>query len=562
MIWETLSAARDLGRVHAIASVLVRYGFSDMVNRLGMSGFLEKAGRVLNWKRLERVGTLTPAERLREALEELGPTFVKLGQVLATRIDLLPPDWVTAFEALQDRVPFVPYEQLLPVLTKELGAAPETIFREIDPEPLAAASLAQVHRARLADGTDVVLKIRRPGVAETVEADLRLLERLAEIVASELPELRRYRPREVVRQFARTMRNEIDFSRECRNAERVQRSFGDVEYLVVPQVYWDWTTPQLNVQARIDGIPVRDLQAVTAAGLDRKLIARRGAEVILRMILEDGFFHADPHPGNIFCLPENRLALIDFGMVGRMTEPRRHEVVRLLFALAEQDSRGVVDILLDWTDDHPVDAELLTGDVEEFVDTYHDLTLAQLDLGAMLGDMLRVVREHQIRLPQGLSLLFRALIMVEGIGRRLDPEFSVVDTARPFLRRAVRRRYRPRALARRARHNLTETVDLLIGMPRDLRRLIRSARRGSIRLNLDLSRLDHFGHQLDRAASRITVGMILGSIIIGTAIVMTLADKAKLFGVPLLGVVGFLTAIISGVWILASIRRGSRDRGD
>jgi ubiquinone biosynthesis protein len=324
-------------------------------------------------------------------------------------------------------------------------------------------------------------------------------------------------------------------------------------------VHWDRTTTRLNVQERIEGIPVRDLKAVEAAGLDRKLIARRGAEIILQMILENGFFHADPHPGNIFCLPGNRLALIDFGMVGRMTEPRRTEVVRLLFALAEQDSRGVVDILLDWTDDHPVDAELLTGDVEEFVDTYHDLTLAQLDLGAMLDDMLRVVRDHQIRLPQGLTLLFRALITVEGIGRRLDPEFSVVEMARPFLRRAVRRRYRPSALARRARRNLSESVDILVGMPRDLRRLVRSARRGSIRLNLDLSRLDNFGHQLDRAASRITVGMILGSIIIGTAIVMTLAERARIFGVPLLGVLGFASAIVAGVWILASIRRGSRN---
>jgi len=444
MLWETLSAARDLGRVHAIASVLIRYGFGDLVRRMGMGGVLEKTGRALHWKRLEQVGQMSTAERMCRSLEELGPTFVKLGQVLATRVDILPPDWVTSFEKLQDQMPFLDFETLRPRVEEDLGAAPETIFRELDTQPVAAASLAQVHRARLDDGTTVILKIRRPGVTQKVEADLRLLERLADIAESEVPDWKRYRPREMVRQFARTMRRELDFSQECRHAERIASSFKETPYLVVPRVFWKWTTERLNVQEFVEGIPARDVNRVVQAGLDRKLLAERGAYAVLKMILEDGFFHADPHPGNIFFLPENRVALIDFGMVGRLSETRREEVVRLLVALADRDPHGVVDILLDWTGEGPVDIESMSAEIDEFIDSYHDLPLGQIDLGAVLSDMMRVIREHSVTLPQGLTLLVRALISLDGIGRRLDPEFSAVRIARPFLHRALRNRQRER----------------------------------------------------------------------------------------------------------------------
>ncbi|MBN2489955.1 MAG: ubiquinone biosynthesis protein UbiB [Planctomycetes bacterium] len=557
-MWETLSAARDLGRLHAIASVLVRYGFSDLVRRLGMSRVLEKAGRALRWKRLERMARLTPAQRTCQALEELGPTFVKLGQLLATRVDMLSPEWIEAFETLQDRVPFVPFDTLRPRIEEELGTPPDAVFARLDAEPVAAASLAQVHRAWLADGTPVAVKIRRPGVTQTIAADLRLLERLAEIAETELPEFRRFRPRELMRQFGRAMRKELDFSQECRHAERVARTFREVPYFKVPRVYWQWTTPRLNVQEFVEGIAGRDLARAKQSGLDPKVLAERGARIVLKMIFEDGFFHADPHPGNLFYLPDNRIALIDFGMVGRLTETRRQEVVRLLTALVDRDALGAVDVLADWSGERPVETESLAAEIDEFIDDYHDLALGQIDLGAMLSDMMRVVREHGVALPHGLALLIRALISLDGVGRRLDPEFSVVEAARPFLRRTMRERYRPEAIVRRARHNLAETVDLLIGLPRDVRRLVKAARRGAIQLKLDLGRLDQFGKQLDRAASRLTVGLVTAAIIIGTAIVMTMASGLTLYGIPLLGYLGFLTALLAGAWLLVSIYRSGR----
>ena len=303
MLWKGLTAARDLGRLHDIASILIRYGFGDMVRRVGLGSALEQAGKVLLWTDAEQFARMEPPERVCKALQDLGPTFVKLGQVLSTRIDLFPPEWITEFEKLQDKVPPVPFEMLRSQLEEDLDAPAEETFTHLETQALAAASIAQVHRARLQDGTQVILKLRRPGIRQVVEADLRLLARFAELAEQEVTELRRFQPRELVRQFARSLRRELDFAGECRHAERIAQNLKDNPNIVIPKVYWPWVTERLNVQELVDGIPGRDLMAVDTAGMDRKLLAQRGATAVLQMVMEDGFFHADPHPGNVFYLP-------------------------------------------------------------------------------------------------------------------------------------------------------------------------------------------------------------------------------------------------------------------
>src|SRR5690606_7434961 len=309
---DALASVRDLGRLQEIASVFVRHGFGDLVRRSGMAGVLERAGRLLHWEQAGHKESLKPPQRLRRALQELGPTFVKLGQVLATRVDLLSPEWIAELSLLQNAVPALPWEEVRPQLVEDLGVAPEVAFARVDTVPVAAASLAQAHRAWLHDGTPVILKVRRPGIVDVVEADLRLMVRLAEVVESQLPDLRRYRPVEVVRQFRDSLRRELDFAAECRSAERIAANFADDERVVVPRVHWQWTSERLNVQDFVDGIPAGDLPEVDAAGLDREALARAGAGIVLKMLLEDGLFHADPHPGNIFFLRDGRIAIIDF----------------------------------------------------------------------------------------------------------------------------------------------------------------------------------------------------------------------------------------------------------
>ena len=558
MLWETLNAARDIGRLNDIVSILIRYGFGDVVRRLGLANALERAGEALHWKEVSELTRMEPPERVRRALEEMGPTFIKLGQILATRVDLFSPEWIAEFEKLQDHVPAEPFEKIFPQLEEDLGAPLQEIFASFEPEPLAAASIAQVYRACLKDGTAVVVKVRRPGIRPVVEADLRLLAHLAQIIETEAPDLRRFRPREVVRQFTLSLRRELDLAAECRNAERFNRNFADHPEIVIPKVYWTWCGERLNVQEYINGIPGRHLNDIGRAGLDRKLLAKQGARAILKMILEDGFFHADPHPGNVFYLSENRIAFIDFGMIGRLPEQRRYQVINLLHGLVSHETQDVVEVLLDWAGETPVSTENLTLEIDAFVDQYHGVPLKDINLNAMLAELMALLRDHYLTLPPDLALLFKAFVTLEGMGRQLDPDFDMVAEASPFLQRAMLARYSPDVLAKRGWRTLANTVDLLTGLPQDLRQLLRAARSGKFQLHVDVTRLKTFGNQLDRAASRMAVGNITAALIIGSSIVMTVKGGPTLFGLPLFGLIGFVGAGLGGLWLLLSIWKSGR----
>ncbi|MFM8590813.1 MAG: ABC1 kinase family protein, partial [Limnohabitans sp.] len=333
MMIETLGAARDLGRLREILGVLIRHGFGDSVRRLGLTDALARAGHALHWEHAADLARLEPPVQVRLAIEELGPTFVKLGQILAGRADLFGPPWIAEFEKLHSRVPAVALDALRPQLREDLGGEPESVFARFDAEPLAAASIAQVHRAQLSDGTEVVVKIRRPGIAETIEADLRLMARLAALAEEELPALRPYQPQRLVQELARSLRRELDLAAEGRNAERIAAHMKALPWITIPQVHWAYTHTRINVQDWVQGVAGENLSALDAQGLDRHLLARRGARAVLKMIVEDGLFHADPHPGNVFYLAGNRIAFIDFGMVGRVSSHRREELLSLLLGL-------------------------------------------------------------------------------------------------------------------------------------------------------------------------------------------------------------------------------------
>lgn len=579
MLLQALTAVRDLGRLHDIASILVRYGFGDMVRRMGLADALEKAGRALHKDGAEEFAHLEPPARVRRALEALGPTFVKLGQVLATRVDLFEPEWIAEFGKLQDHAPPVPYADIRQQLTEDLGGTPEEVFAAFDPEPLAAASIAQVHCARLEDGTEVVVKVRRPGIRPVIEADLRWLLRLAQLAESESPDLRIFHPQDVVRQFSRSLRHELDFASECRNAERIAQNFagytdpdaplpvpsaaGEMpapapDIIVIPRVHWQWTGERVCVQDRVDGISGRSLAAIDQAGLDRRLLARRGAHAVLKMIVEDGFFHADPHPGNVFYLPGNRIAFIDFGMVGRLTEARRDELIRLLLGLVKHEPQRVADVMLDWTGDAATDENGLMLEIQAFVDQYHGVPLKRLNLGAMLSDLVSVLRQNSLALPADLSLLIKAFISLEGMGRELDPDFDMAGEAMPMLEHAMRARYAPRAIIRRGWRAAGDLLSLVTGLPQDVSRLLRAARRGRLEIHIDITHLKHVGNQLDSAINRLVVGIVVAALIVGSSIVMTVPGGPTLLGLPYFGLLGFLGAAIGGVWLLLSIWSSNR----
>jgi len=553
MLWEMLNAARDLGRAHDIASVLIRYGFGGFVRGLGVGKALEHAGRVLHWQHVEEYVVLDTPQRIRRVLEELGPTFIKLGQILATRVDLFPPQYIAEFEKLQDQVPPMPFEELLPQLEEDLGGSIDEFFANVERQPLAAASIAQVHKAILKDGTPVILKIRRPGLRKIIEADLRLLQRLVDIAESESSELRRFHPKEVLRQFNQSLRWELDLAAESRNAERVAANLADDMNIKIPNVYWQWTCERLNVQEYIQGIQGRDLAAVDQAGLDRKLLAERGTHAVIKMIMEDGFFHADPHAGNVFYLEDNKLAFIDFGMVGRLTEERREQVVSLLYGMTNHLPTKVAEILEDWSDNIYTDEQVLTIDLEAFVDQYSSLALKDLSLTGMMSDLMAILRDHNLILPADLALLVKAYITLDGLGRHLNPEFNTLVFAAPYLQKIMMERYRPEAIARRGWRNLISVADLLSGLPKDLRKLLRASRKGAIQVDITVRRLDQYVNHMDNAISRLTMGIVTAALIIGSSIIMTVKGGPELFGLPAFGFLGYSFATIGGIWLLLSI---------
>ena len=560
-LFHTLDSARDLGRLQHIVGVLVRHGLGDAVRRMGWADALEKAGHVVHWEGAADLARLEPPVQVRRALEELGPAFVKFGQILAGRADLLGPQWITELEHLHSRVPAVPFEVLRAQLVEDLGGEPDSLFASFDEVPLAAASIAQVHRACLKDGTQVVVKVRRPGIRQVIDADLRLLERLAAMAARQWPDLQPYRPVALVQQFGQSLRRELDLAYECRQAERIAANFAQSADIVIPKVYWEWTHERVNVQQFIDGIPGDGVDQLDAQGLDRKLLARRGAQAVLKMIVQDGLFHADPHPGNVFYLGGNRLAFIDFGMVGRLSGPRRDELLKLMLGLVQRDANAVADVLVNWADGGSTTHEDALGvDIDAFVDLYHGVPLAQLSLAAMLADVTAILRKHRLMLPPDLALLIKAFVTVEGMGRNLDPDFHMATEALPLLKRALRERYHPKAVAARSWRSVQRMAELLTNVPDDLARLLRNVRHGGFQVHIDVKNLQRVGDQLERAANRMTVGVVVAALIIGSSIVMTVGGGPQLLGLPAFGLLGFLGALAGALWLLRSIgRSGQRD---
>jgi len=559
MLRETLSMVRDLSRLHDITSVLIRYGWGDVVRLLGVSHLLERAGRLLHWKTTNEITQLDLPVRIRLALTELGPSFVKLGQILATRVDVFPPAWILEFEKLHSQVPPVPFEQLQPDLERIWGGSVDSVFAEFEREPFAAASIAQVHRARLLDGAAVVVKVRRPDIKAKIDADIRILTHLARLLELEMPDMRRYHVVQIVGQLQRSLLRELDLVKEARNLESFAINFAQDDSVHIPKVYWEYCAETVNVQEELIGIAGSQIALAEAAGYDLKLLASRGANAVLKMILLDGYFHADPHPGNVIYLPGNRIGLIDFGMVGRVTDTRREQLIDFLQALIQKNETGMLNVLIVWAGDVEIDEERLAYDISELIFGYDNLSLKDIRLGALLSEVTALMRNNQLAMPPDLTLLFKALITLEGLGHQLDPEFHMVDHLTPFVKRVIEARYSPQALARRAKRGMSEMAEIMFGLPRDVARLFRRARGGRFRIDLDLKRLDHFGKQLNSAANRLTMGVLTASLVVGSSIIMTVEGGPELFGLPFFGLLGFIVAFFNSIWIVLSIWRSGKE---
>lgn len=431
MIRTLLVAGRDRHRLGEILHVASRFGLGLLLRRLG----LERAPPAEEGE--EDAGGLPRRTRL--ALEELGPTFVKLGQILATRGDLLPPEWITELERLHSGAPTVPFEELRPLVEAALGEAPETAFASFDPVPLAAASMAQVHRATLADGRPVVVKIRRPGIRLRMEADLRLIAQLATVIEGASAEARRFAPAALVRQLADAVLEELDFTTEGRNADRLRADFAREPRVVVPEIHWAWTSETLLVMDYVEGVPPRDGEALRAAGIDPAAIAALGADIVLDMVLINGRFHGDPHPGNLLCLPGNRIALLDLGMIGHVSPRRREEFIGFVQSLGAGDPARLAEVLLAWNEGARVTRERVQAAAERLIARHG----GRLVLAAMIRDFLPLMREEGMTMPPDLLLIFKAMVTMDGVLAAIMPGFDLSGAVRRAAPRLAKARLAP-----------------------------------------------------------------------------------------------------------------------
>jgi ubiquinone biosynthesis protein len=555
---------RHVRRYKEIVSILVKYGFGDVVDALNIKEHIEFGWQKISGKQPEQIEKLSRPERIRMALEELGPTFVKLGQILSTRPDLIPLEYVQELSKLQDKVPAFSYEDAKAIIKSETGSFPEEIFSSFDKTPIAAASLGQVHKALRDTEEAVAIKVQRPGIQEIIEVDLEIMLDLASLVERNVKELEVLHPTKIVREYARSMDDETDYTVEAAHIEHFARQFLEDQTIYVPKVFRQWTTKRILTMEYVEGIKGSDLDRLKQEGYDLKEIANRGASLIMKQIFVYGFYHADPHPGNIFILPNAVICFLDFGMMGRISNQEREDFTELVKVILCKDEKKTVDALLkvsNFTADP--DRSELERDVAGFFDQFLYLTLKEVDIGNLLQRVLEILAKQGISLKPDLFLMLKALVTVEGLGRSLDPDFQIVEYAEPFIRDIQASRYTPKRIARDLIDSGTEFSQLLREIPGELREVIKKAKEGKLGIEIEHRGLDRTIFELGKISDRIVSAIVLASLIIGSSIVTLSNIPPKWRGIPLIGVVGFLVAAVMGFWLLASIlRREKRDEDD
>jgi ubiquinone biosynthesis protein len=543
-----------LARSREIASVLIGHGWDYLLHN-------PERGKVKGKRPLQHAPPLTRPEHLRSALEELGTTFIKLGQILSTRADLLPPDYLSELSKLQDSAAAVPFEAIREAILKELGQPIEQVFLRFNPKPLAAASIGQAHVATLKDGAEVVVKIRRPGVVEQVDEDLKILKELAEAVSGRLEFAERYDIPGIVEEFSETLRAELDYIREGHNAERFAENFANEHGLHIPHVYWETTTARVLTLERIRGTKISDVVSLDKQGIDRPALARFATDVVMRMVCEHGFFHADPHPGNFFIEPDGTIGLIDFGMVGKLDEQTQDHLADLLIYINHQDPDRLVDVLLDLgVSRKRVDRASLRHDVQHLLSTYWGLPLGELRITALLNDVFAAMRKNHLHLPANLSLLFKTVIMIEGLGVKLDPQFRLTTVLESYADRLIMRKYSPLKLIRNLGQASLDLARLSTEMPQHLRRIVNATENGSLQVGMRPEGFDPIINRFEKISNRIVLGVIAAAFINGLAVLTSVYRPPRWESWAwAVFAFGFVCALTLGIYLAFNILRPRRN---
>ena len=550
-----MAAQTPARRYRQISRVLARHGLGFFISVLGLERFVTWQ-RIFN-RRYDQ--PLTRPEHVRRALEELGPTFIKLGQILSTRADLLPPSYQLELARLQDAAPPLDFAVVRAIVAEELGEPLESAFGSFDETALAAASIGQVHAATLRDGTPVVVKVQRPGVAEQIEQDLQILENLAVTARRRWALIDNYDVVGIVNEFGQTLRAETNYILEAQNADRFRTNFLDDEEVRIPEVFWGRTTRRILTLERIGGIKIDDIASLDRAGLDRRKVARAGARMVMKMIFEDGFFHADPHPGNFFIDSAGRIGVMDFGMVGTVEGRMQEQLTWALISYTSEDPERQVDALFDLgVARHRVDRAQLRRDIEFLRARYYGRPVGQIAIRPVINDVLGVVRRHRLQLPPGYALLVKTVVMHESLVGRLDPGFDFAAMLLPYARRMIVRQFSPLSWARSAAQAGVDIARLGVEAPQQARRLLGALQRGDLEIGVRPSGFEPLIGRLERIANRMVLGIIAAAFVIALAVLISAFHLRSDPAAGLVLILGFLAASALGGYVAISILRSGR----
>jgi ubiquinone biosynthesis protein len=541
-------------RYRQILKILVKYGFEDIVAHTRF--------KALNWARFmpDRGGIpamkFTRYERIRMVCEELGPTFIKFGQILSNRPDIFPHDLIIELEKLQDKVPSVPFAELKPKLEREFKKPLNEVFAEFNEAPLASASIAQVHKVKLKSGQDAVLKIQKPSIRKSVAADIEIMRDLAKIVENNFPESAVMQPVELVNTFEKAIRREMNFVTESASMKRFAKNFAEDGRVYVPKVYDEYSSPKVICQEFVNGHKFNDVPAIVASGLTPKDAAKTGLDLYFIQIFEHGFFHADPHPGNIFIMPDGRLCFIDFGMMGTMTPEDQFTLGDLMYYIYVQDVKKLADTVQAMSKDTLIQKrDEFEQQLREFLEEAHTTSISEVEMSDIIEGLRKVMYDYKIKISSNFHLLMRALIIIEGVGLTLFPEYNLMEEVQPYARRIMAKRYSPKELFKRFYGSVQEMGELALDLPNDVREILHKIKKGKLHVQFEHQGLEPLTNNINDVGNRVSFALVVAAMILGSAIVIHAKIPPMYHNIPVLGIATFMLAAFFAFRLLYSISK-------